>query len=61
MWRRMGLARSDFSEERVSTIFRVEKIYERKKALVVESVSRLLMLSFAREFFYPEDRGNTFL
>jgi hypothetical protein len=35
MWRRVDLVRTDVSEERVASIFRVEKITERGKGLDV--------------------------
>jgi hypothetical protein len=45
MWRRLDHVRTDISEERVASIFRVEKLRERDKSI----------------FFYPEDRSDTFL
>jgi hypothetical protein len=36
MWRRVGLVRTDVSEERVASVFRVEKIREQRNALAVE-------------------------
>jgi hypothetical protein len=48
MWRRVGLVGTDVSEERVTSIFRVEKTRERRKALAVGwLVSQLLTLFFA--------------
>jgi hypothetical protein len=35
MWRHVGLVKTDVSEERVASIFRVERIHERIAALVV--------------------------
>jgi hypothetical protein len=35
MWRRLGVVRTDVSEERVVTIFRVERISELRTTLAV--------------------------
>jgi hypothetical protein len=35
MWRRVGILKTDSSEERVVSIFRVERILERGRALAV--------------------------
>jgi hypothetical protein len=52
MWRYVGLVLTDVSEERISSIFRVEK------SVQTSATYRRL---FAHGFFYPEDGGDTFL
>jgi hypothetical protein len=51
MWHRIGLVGADVSEERVSSIFRVEK----------QRAKNSSSLFFVCGFFYPEDGSNTFL
>jgi hypothetical protein len=38
-WCRVGLVRTDVSEERITSIVRIEKIRERRKALAVDHIS----------------------
>jgi hypothetical protein len=55
MWCRVGLIRTDVSEEPIASIFRVQKLRERRKVLVFQVVSSL------EDFQYPEDGGDTLL
>jgi hypothetical protein len=66
MWRRVRLVKTDVSEERVASIFKVEEIYANEEKLQAvanrEFVSnRLTFLLPLVYFFYPEDGGDTFL
>jgi hypothetical protein len=57
MWRRVALVRTDVSEEHVSSIFRVEKIHEQRNSCSQTANT----FPRAKNFFYPEDGGDTFL
>jgi hypothetical protein len=72
MWRRVVLVRTDVSEERIASIFRVEKSLSEKPAsasscrlslsrLSIESAATCSLWFLARGFFYLEDGGDTFL
>jgi hypothetical protein len=51
MWRHVDLVRTDVSEERITSIFRVEKSVSEEPA----TFSRWFL---AHWFFYPEDGGD---
>jgi hypothetical protein len=55
MWRRVNLVWIDVLEERIASIFRVEKSASEEPAA---TCSRWLL---AHGFFHPEDGGDTFL
>jgi hypothetical protein len=55
MWRRVDFVRTDVSEERIASTFRV------KKSASEDAAATCLRWFFVRGFFYPEDGGDTFL
>jgi hypothetical protein len=59
MWRRVDLVWTDVSEERIASIFRVEKSAIEEPAWASAATCSRWFL--ARGFFYPEDGGDTFL
>jgi hypothetical protein len=63
MSRRMAVVRTDFSEDRIACIIRVERISELGTALPVPSNRSTLTFNiFIRLFlFYLDGRGDTFL
>jgi hypothetical protein len=61
MWRSVNLVRTDVSEERLISIFRVEK-YASERSVRRNSVWEQTSNTFlARVFLYPEDGGDVFL
>jgi hypothetical protein len=58
MWRRVDLVWSDVSEERIASIFRVEKSASEEPAA---DCSHLFTLVSRSRIIYPEDGGDTFL
>jgi hypothetical protein len=58
MWRRVDLVWTDISEERIASIFRVEKSASEEPAWAACTWRRWLLV---RGFLYPEDGSNTFL
>jgi hypothetical protein len=60
LWRRVGHVRTDVSEERIASIFRVETIRERREALAV-SYQTIANVFLHSRIFLPEDAGDTFL
>jgi hypothetical protein len=63
MWRRVDLVWTDVSEERIASIFRVEKSVseEPEWASGADRPATCSRWFFAREFFYSEDGGDMFL
>jgi hypothetical protein len=72
MWRRVGLARADVSEERVSSVFGVDKSASRlnhdpKNTNYIRTAKenglrgKLMRRKRLHGFFYPEDGGDMFL
>jgi hypothetical protein len=59
MWRRVDLVLTDVSEERIASIF--TSYIAGYFRLVTQSAATWPHWFFAREFFYPEDGGDTFL
>jgi hypothetical protein len=51
IWSRVGLDRTDVSEERVASIFRVQKISVLRKALIVLPTANAFLRS---QIFFPE-------
>jgi hypothetical protein len=62
MWRRVDLVWTDASEERIASIFRVEKSASEKPAWAGgQQLTTYTRWFLARRFFYPEDWGDRFL
>jgi hypothetical protein len=57
MWRRVDLVWTDVSEERIASIFSVDKSASEEPTSAA-TCSRWFL---ALEFFYPENGGDTFL
>jgi hypothetical protein len=67
MWRCVDVGLTDVSEERIVSIFKVEKsplslfLYSWLFRLVAQSAATYSRWFNALGFFYPEDGGDTFL